>query len=242
MLTTDLAWRFQRPAEGYYVSEVSARDNLPVRTFLPSGYEPNYPYPLLVFLHGHGGNEEQAIRLAPRMSRRNYIAISLRGPLAVPTAAGDRPSFTWDDAGGNDDLTEEYVVRAVEQTRRAYHVHSERIYLIGVCEGAAAAYRLGLAFPEKLAGVVSLNGHMPAPGQNRPLFRLPELRQLRVMIGHGIANSVVPLGLARRDYRVLYSAGLNVKMITYPTTHRIHRDMLRDVNRWIMNQISGDEY
>jgi hypothetical protein len=27
-----------------------------MRTFLPTGYEPNYPYPLLVFLHGRGGS------------------------------------------------------------------------------------------------------------------------------------------------------------------------------------------
>ena len=50
-----------------------------MRTFLPTGYEPKYPYPLLVFFHGQGGNEEQIIRLAPRLSRRNYICIGLRG-------------------------------------------------------------------------------------------------------------------------------------------------------------------
>ena len=58
--------------------------------------------------------------------------------------------------------------------------------------------------------------------------------QLRVLIGHGIANAVVPLTLARADYRLLYAAGLDVRMNTYPATHRLHPDMLRDVNRWII--------
>jgi phospholipase/carboxylesterase len=176
------------------------------------------------------------------MSRRNYVAISLRGPHLVAKAGVDRPAYTWESDDADDELIEDYVVRAVAETRRNFHIHSERIYLVGICEGAATAYRLGLSMPEKLAGIVSLNGHMPAPGSNRPLFRLPELRQLRVLIGHGIANSTVPLGLARRDYQALYSAGLNVKMETYGTTHRLHPDMLRDVNRWIMKQITGDEY
>ena len=41
-------------------------------------------------------------------------------------------------------------------------------------------------------------------------------------------------GMAQRDYRVFYAAGLDVRMHTYPATHRLHPDMLRDVNRWIM--------
>src|SRR5439155_24886409 len=85
MPRTDLTWRSRRLDEGYYTSLVEAPDNPPVRTFLPIGYEPNYPYPLLVFLHGNGGNEEQVLRLAPRVSRRNYICIGLRAPNLVDT-------------------------------------------------------------------------------------------------------------------------------------------------------------
>src|SRR5260370_693913 len=77
---TNLSWRTVRPLEGFYTSEVQATDPRPVRTFLPTGYEPNYPHPLLVFFHGHAGNEEQILRLAPRLSRRNYLCIRLLGP------------------------------------------------------------------------------------------------------------------------------------------------------------------
>src|SRR5262249_61746343 len=76
---TDLTCPLARPKEGFYTSEVQSPGPLPVRTFLPTGYEPRYPYPLMVFLHGHGGNEEQILRLAPRLSRRNFICIGLRG-------------------------------------------------------------------------------------------------------------------------------------------------------------------
>src|SRR5262249_33418361 len=154
---------------GFYNSEIHSPRRLPVRTFLPAGYEPNYPYPLLVFLHGNGGNEEQILRLAPRLSRRNYICIGLRGPQPLGTRPDGRLGDGWGDEGQCDDLLEDYVFRAVEQTRRNYHVHSERIYLAGFCEGAMLAYRLGLWFPERLAGVISLNGMMPRRG--RPLFR-----------------------------------------------------------------------
>jgi len=232
MLYSETTWRAFRPAEGFYNSQVLAPRRLPVRTFLPTGYEPKYPYPLLVFFHGHGGNEQQILRLAPRLSRRNYICIGLRGPKFLGQRADGRRGFSWGQTGDLDTLIEDYVFRAVELTQRNYHVHSERIYLAGICEGATLAYRLGLSFPERFGGMISLNGARTRRGG--PLFRLPEVRQLRVFIGHGIANSVVPLSLAREDYRLFYAAGMPLEMHTYPANHRLHPDMLRDVNRWIM--------
>src|SRR5579883_2650391 len=149
MPSTNLSWRTFRPEEGFYTSEVKAPHRLPVRTFLPTGYEPNYPYPLLVFFHGQGGSEEQILKLAPKVSRRNYVCISLRGPQALDPRPDGRIGYSWGVSGHGDALVEEYVLQAIEQTRRTYHIHSERIFLAGVCEGAAMAYRLGLRHPEK---------------------------------------------------------------------------------------------
>jgi phospholipase/carboxylesterase len=226
-----------RPAEGFYTSEVHTPKRLPVRTFLPTGYEPNYAYPLLVFFHGHGSNEEQILRLAPRLSRRNFICIGLRGPEFLGEREDGSRAYTWGPDGDCDAEVEDYVFRAVEQTRRSYHVHSERIYLAGICEGATLAYRLGLTFPERFSGVISLNGCLPPRGS---LFlRLPEIRQLSAFIGHGIANAIIPLGMAKSDFRLLYTAGLNVELQTYPTTHKLHPHMLRDINRWIIEQCTA---
>jgi phospholipase/carboxylesterase len=146
--------------------------------------------------------------------------------------------YCWGTEARTRTLVEDYVIRAIEMTRRNYHIHSERIYLAGFAEGATLAYRLGLQFPERFGGVISLNGLMPR--ERRPLFRLPELRELRVFIGHGIANVFMPLSSARQDHRVLYTAGLDVRLHTYPTTHRLHSNMLRDIDRWIMEQVNAE--
>jgi phospholipase/carboxylesterase len=245
MEQTELPPVLSRPAEGFYTSEVQTStkrrgDAWPLRTFLPTGYEPNYPYPLLVFLHGHGGSEEQILRLAPQLSRRNYICIGLRGPRSLGLRDNGFPAYSWENEELTDTELEEYVFRAIEQTRRHYHVHSERIYLAGYHEGATLAYRIGMTFPERFAGIISLNGAM-ARGEGRPLLRLPEVRRLRVLIGHGVANSIVPLEMARQDYRLLYTAGLSIDLHTYPVNQGIHLDMLRDINRWVMQAIHAEE-
>lgn len=233
MLESELFFRKLKPAEGFYNSEVQSPQSWPVRTFLPTGYEPGYAYPLLVFFHGYGSDEKQIMHLAPRLSRRNFICIGLRGPQAVGVRSDGEVGYAWGADDGFDVQLEEYVFQAIDMTCETYNIHSDRIYLAGFCEGASLAYRLGLTFPEKIAGIISLNGAMTR--HNRPLLRLPDIRKLRIFIGHGIANALMPLSLAKSDHKLLYTAGLNVNWQTYLTNHRLHPDMLRDINRWVID-------
>jgi len=232
-------WPGYRYGEGFYTSEVHTPRRLPVRTFLPTGYEPKYAYPLLVFFHGHGGSEERVLRLAPKLSRRNYICISLRGLQHAGLRPDGKQTYTWGLDGPLDAQVEDYVFEAIAQTRRSYHVHSERIFLAGICEGASLAYRIGLSFPERVAGIISLNGALPRQG-GPLLLKWKQARALKVMIGHGIANPMCPLSMARADYQLLWNAGLAVNLHTYRTTNRLHADMLRDINRWVMDAISEE--
>src|SRR4051812_27028197 len=157
--------------------------------FVPQRYEPNYPYPLLVLLHARGGDEQQMVRSMPALSWRNYVGLSLRGP--EPATRRGRPEgFGWGSAFGRPDretprpaptvsegeqvrrrlfdptpdpidVLEDGVFASIRQTRRSLHVHSERIFLVGCGEGAAVAYRIGLSYPERFAGVVAINGWLP---------------------------------------------------------------------------------
>src|SRR5260370_41641308 len=115
MMHTDLIPSPAQLSEGFYTSEVQAPQGRPVRTFLPIGYEPNYPYPLLVFLHGHRSSEEQILRLAPRLSRRNYICIAPRGPHTLARGDDGQLSYSWGPDDQDDPLVEEYIFRAIEQ-------------------------------------------------------------------------------------------------------------------------------
>jgi phospholipase/carboxylesterase len=229
--------------------------------FIPQRYEPNYPYPLLVLFHARGGDEQQMVRSMPALSWRNYVGLSLRGPepwvrrgrvegfgWGPPFARPDRhapratPSLPeaevvrrrlWDGASDPVDTLEDGAFAAIRQTRRALHVHSERIFLVGIGEGAAVAYRIGLSYPERFAGVVAINGWVP--GGFRPLGRLKACRDLRILVVHGEWNARVPVRAARRDVATLRAGGLQVAFQSYPCAHRITSPMLADVDTWLIN-------
>ena len=228
------------PSEGVYSATIPHMISQPVRTYLPGGYEPNYAYPLIVMFHGHGGSAEQVLRYGPRISRRNHIYISLDGPDALNYRDDDGlPAMSWGTGGEHDAMVGEYLVSAVEQIRREFHVHTERVYLAGVAEGAEVAYRMALRYPRKFAGVIAINGTLPR-SIDAPVFKTDEVKDLRVLIAHGAANEVVPMELARRDYLSLHGAGADVVMNAYPSAHHVHPHMLRDINRWVIHNVDVD--
>ncbi len=239
----------------------SAAGALVEARFIPQRYEPNYAYPLLALLHARGGDEQQMVRSMPALSWRNYVGLSLRGP-EVACKRGRPEGFGWGAPYARPDwrfpqpgstLSEGEIVRrrllegctdpidtledgifsAIRQTRRALHVHSERIFLVGCGEGAAVAYRLGLSYPERFAGVVAINGWLP--GGFRPLARLKACRDLRILVVHGEWNARVPVRSARRDVSVLRAGGLRVAFQSYPCAHRLTSPMLSDVDTWLIN-------
>ncbi|GAC1475427.1 MAG: hypothetical protein NVSMB9_27930 [Isosphaeraceae bacterium] len=234
--------------------------------FIPQRYEPNYPYPLLVLFHSRGGDEQQMVRSMPALSWRNYVGVSLQGPdiwyrKGRPEGYSWGPSFARPDRVGERigpvlpeaeivrrklqghlqdpiDRLEDGIFSSIRQTRRSLHVHSERIFLVGCGEGAAVAYRLGLSYPERFAGVVAINGWLP--GGFRPLGRLKACRELRILVVHGEWNARVPVRCARRDVSMLRAGGLQVAFQSYPCVHRLTSPMLSDVDTWLINHCTAD--
>lgn len=223
----------ERPTEGFHTAFLPARPGRPVRLFLPADYQPKYAYPLVVVFHPDGSDEGAAARLAPALSRRNYITACPRGPVALGTGPSGRPRFRWDES---DPRATEYLAAIVAHTCSLYHVHPDRLHLLGVGEGATVAYQLALTATHPVGGVIALNGRLPGAGPCSSAAR-----GLRVFIGHGTNNPVLPITVARQDHRRLRRAGANVRFATYPTTHQVHDDMLRDVNRWIMEAVTDTD-
>jgi len=222
--------------EGYYKSVIETTGPQRVLTFMPTGFESTYEYPLIVFFHRDGSSERSIMKLVPHLSRRNFICMGLRGMIPMYRTDG-RTGYSWDlDAGLTTEM-EDYVFAALDDAYDRLPVHADRIFLAGVGEGVTQAYRLAFSYPHKFAGVIALNGKLPQRG---PLWRLQQTRRLPIFLGHGRDNSRVPLAAAKQDHQLLYTAGLQVQFASYPTTDRLHPDMLRDVNRWTMKLVTGE--
>jgi len=209
----------------------------PYSLFAPVHYEKGYAYPLIVWLHGHGGNENQLIRVMPEISLRNFVGISVQGTEPVEKADGQisEGSYTWDCSEMGSLLARQRIMSAIETAQERFHIHPNRIMLVGYDRGGTTALRVALSEPTRFAGVASICGGLP---QGRtPLKHLVEARKLPILFL--IARTCRQYTQARLhdDLMLMFTAGMSISLREYPGNDLLRREMLSEVDRWGMEQI-----
>ncbi|MCO6456704.1 MAG: hypothetical protein J5I93_15505 [Pirellulaceae bacterium] len=208
---------------------------VPHATFVPMHYEPNYAYPLLIWLHGPGDDERQLPRLMPHISMRNFVAIAPRCA-APPTAASSAAEAEW-EADGVLPRVEQAVFDCLQMASERYHIAAHRVFLAGFGPAGTLAFRIGLRQPKWFAGLASLQG--PFPAGNVPLVHLDQVRRLPLFIAQGRESAAYPVERTCDELRLFHAAGMNVTLRQYPCAEQLADLMLRDLNGWIMEQVTG---
>jgi phospholipase/carboxylesterase len=200
-------------------------------------YEPGYAYPLLVWLHGSQGDERQLLRIMPVVSMRNYVAVAPRGvEMASP---GREAAYGWSHEDRDLQAAEQRIFDSIDLTFRRFNIDSRRIFLAGFDSGGTMAFRVAMNHPYKFAGVLSLGGCLPTGGA--PLSRLPEARQVAVFLAAGRGSAIYGEAQVCDDLRLLHTAGMSITLRLYPCGHELSPQMLSDVDRWIMEQITASK-
>ena len=213
--------------------ETSAERDQTHCIFAPMHYERNYAYPLIVWLHGPQDDECQVTRVMPLVSMRNYAAVGPRGTLDSPP--GGR-GYRWPQEPRHIALAEQRVFAAVAPARRWLNIAPNRVYLAGYEEGGTMALRIALAQPRCFAGVVSIGGAFPST--LRPLARLHEARSLKILLATCRDSRQYPQSQVCRHLRLFHAAGMSVDLRQYPCGDELTTNMLSDMDRWIMGQLT----
>lgn len=178
--------------------------------FVPVRRDPARPAPLVVALHGAGGDAEGAIRmLRPAADALGVI-------LLAPESRGP----TWDvilDAFGPDVA---YLDRALAKVFAEQAVDPERIAIAGFSDGASYALSLGLANGDLFARVIAFSpGFAAAPA---------EVGRPRVFVSHGTHDRVLPIErCSRRIVPRLRRDGYEVDYREFDGGHAVPADLAR---------------
>ena len=98
------------------------------------------------------------------------------------------------------------------------------------------ALRIALNHPSRFAGVLSLCGAFPTG--RTPFGNLVAARQLPIFLATGRGSQEYPATQVCDDLRLLHTAGLSITLRQYPCGHELMPQMLTDVDRWIIEQIT----
>ncbi len=145
---------------------------VPYRVYVPTSYSPSKKYPLVVLLHGAGGDESDFIEAYkgewPKLAEQHgYILASVtgRGPLSGYSK----------ESGGEQD-----VLDVMELVKQRYSIDSSKVFLGGHSMGGGGTWRLGMAYSADFAGLIPIAGTSAqlAPGldaQMKKGIRMPVL-------------------------------------------------------------------
>ena len=207
--------------------------------FAPMHYAPGYAYPLIVWLHGCGGDERQLQRVMPAVSMQNYVAVAPRGIPMLDEGETGRPRHGWLQTDEHIQQAEQRVFDAVELAGRKFHVARRRVFLAGFDAGGTMAMRIAMSHPARFAGVLSLCGAFPTG--RTPFCNLVAARRLGIFLATGRGSVEYPAAQVCEDLRLLHTAGLSITLRQYPCGHELMPQMLADVDRWIIEQITAPQ-
>ena len=138
------------------------------RTFIihiPSSHDTCAPLPLVIALHGNGGNAESMILV----TRRAFNDLADRDSSIV--VYPDGIELNWNDgrtgeqaedgahAGRIDDVG--FVSALIDLMIRDHGVDPERVYVTGISNGATMAYRLACELSHRMAAIAPVDGGIP---------------------------------------------------------------------------------
>ena len=202
--------------------------------YRPLHYEPNYAYPLVVFLHGPRGSERQLSQFMPELSERNYVGISPRG-----VQKHDLSGYCWGEEPSEGSIVEAFdrVSQCIELASGEFNIAPHRVFLAGYEDGGSMALRLAMRCPQYFAGAVSLCGAFPVG--HAPLANLKHVRDLPLLLTNGRDARRYTVDQSCEELRLFHAAGMAVSLRQYPCGDELDSNMLRDMNAWIMELVTG---
>jgi len=204
----------------YYFEEAGAE--MPYRLYVPGTYDPAERTPLVVALHGYGGDQNyffNALATLPELlDEHGFIFVAPLGysekgwygaPLDIP---GNRPrssgqpsppvTQTSDEIRRERYLSETDVMNVLTLVEEEYNIDPDRTYLMGHSMGGMGTYVLGQKYADKWAAIAPMSGTL-----GDAEYSLEKLRNVAVMLSAGEQETAV-VEAARAQIEAMKELGI----------------------------------
>ena len=163
--------------------------------YVPATYRVDCLAPLLLMLHGAGGNAEGGLRIIQKLADAFTTIV-----LAI-----DSRQQTWDVIVNHYGPDIAFIDRALVQTFSHYAINPSQIAIAEFSDGASYALSVGITNGDLFNRILAFSPGFMAPAD--------QVGKPRLFISHGTRDTVLPIDrcsrrlvpqLQRADYEVLY--------------------------------------
>jgi predicted esterase len=187
----DIQWAYRSAVDGTVQ---------PYRFYIPTKYDAKKKWPLVVALHGMGGDENSffsgykngAIRRVAE--DRGYIVVCPkgRGPYSMYLALAERD-----------------VIDVINEMKRDFSIDDDRVYLMGHSMGGYGSWSIAVDNPDLFAAIG------PIAGGGTPFSRpkLKAITHVPWVVVHGDKDPTVPVEESRKMVKAGKELGVDIKYI-----------------------------
>jgi predicted esterase len=191
--------------------------------------------PVLLLLHGTGGNERDLLDLAPMIVPRAGV-LSPRGKVVER----GMPRFFRRLAEGVFDIDDLKFRTAeladfISAAADAYVFDADRIIAVGFSNGANIAASLLLLKPGLLGGAVLFRAMVPFVPDP-----LPSLPGTPVLLSNGRMDPLIPAEETERLATLLSGARANVSLVWQPAGHELTQADIAQARQWMSTRLARD--
>lgn len=209
----------------------------PVSLFVPSQYEENYAYPLLLWFHDENSSENELDLVMNAIGDQNYCGMALRGNTTL--AGEDSYGWSLDSLRMGGVSLPNLVNVTTRRLRRAFHIHSERIFAAGCGTGADVALKLFAESPQWFAGAVLID---PVCEVVPTLGAVEDLRGKNVLQTVSRSGSNEQLARNVESVRLLRTAGVDVDVrVTEEPLDPCCNDA-RFLDNWLISHLNCETF
>jgi len=172
---------------------------------------------LMVVLHGLGDSMD-GYRWLPgtlNLPPLNYLLVN-----APDQYYG---GYSWYDFAGDKGVgirrSRKLLFNLLDEQRGA-GLPTEQTVLFGFSQGGLMTMDVGLRYPHRFAGLVSISGYVFEPEQSIEESSSVAMQQ-RMLVTHGTRDPLIPFAEVREQINVLKAAGLNITWHEFMKAHTI---------------------
>ncbi|MEK6405853.1 MAG: prolyl oligopeptidase family serine peptidase [Acidobacteriota bacterium] len=173
----------------------------PYQVFVPSAYDKSKPFPLVIALHGMGGDENSYFQAYGQgafkleAEKRGYIVACPKGRKPASMYMGD---------------AEKDVMDVIAEVRRDYNIDADRVYLTGHSMGGFGTWSVAMSHPDVFAAIAPVSGGSNIPAGMSKIAHIPEI------VVHGDNDPTVPVERSRVMVAMGKKLGMEIKYVEVP--------------------------
>jgi predicted esterase len=171
----------------------------PYRLFIPEGYDGSKTAPMVVALHGMGGDENGMFdgygkELTGDAQAHGFIVVAPKGRGPAAMYRGD---------------AEKDVLDVIAEVERDYKVDKSRVYLMGHSMGGFGTWSIAVAHPELFAALGPISGGGDANG-------MVKIKDIPQYVTHGDNDKTVNVNSSRTMVAAGKKAGAPITYVEVP--------------------------